>query len=102
MTQKRVLIVCARRYNGHELWTLLGVLQNRGHSFEVVSTDLIIKDELTFQPNKLKRLVYDIVPDDAVSTHDAICVVSGNMADTEAYWTDKHVQKLLRAFRSSE
>jgi putative intracellular protease/amidase len=72
----KVLVVCARRYNGHELWTALGVMQERGHEFEVVSTDKTIKDELTLRP-------------------DAIMIVSGNMKDTEAYWDDKTVLKLI-------
>ena len=32
----KVLVVCARRYNGHELWTFLGVLQEAEIEFEVV------------------------------------------------------------------
>lgn len=94
----KVLVICARKYNGHELWTTLGVLQERGHSFEVVSTDLIIKDEKTFQSNVVERRVYDIDPS-KVQTFDGLIVVSGNMADTEAYWDDKHVQSLVGEMR---
>lgn len=93
-----VLVICARRYNGHELWMLLGTLHNKGHTFEVVSTELIVKDELTFQPNSLKRTVYDVKDTDSAA-FDAISVVSGNMKDTEAYWTDKHIHNLLLSFR---
>lgn len=97
----KVLVICARRYNGHELWTLLGVLKQRGFKFEVVSTANIIKDELTFKPNIVDRLVYDVTPDSIVD-FEAVCVVSGNMADTEAYWTDKHVQSLLERGRKED
>ena len=90
----RVLVICARRYNGHELWTLLGGLQSRGHSFEVVSTALHIADEKTFQPNVLERTVYDVSVDE-IHQFGGVCVVSGNPSDTEAYWTDTHVLCLL-------
>lgn len=98
----KVLIICARRYNGHELWTLLKRLQLRGHSFEVVSTDLLIRDELTMEPSSLDRLVYDVKTSaSTISEFDAVAVVSGNMSDTEAYWDDLHVQALLKAFKAA-
>jgi len=98
---RHLLVICAKRYNGHELWTLLGVLQERGHTFEVVSQATLIRDELTLRPNTIKRVVHD-VPLDEHADFDAICVVSGNMADTEAYWEDKHVQALLKVFRDND
>ena len=98
----KVLIICAQRYNGHELWTLLGKLQQRGHQFEVVSQDLLIKDELTLRPNTIKRLVWDVDPKIAVQEFDGVCVVSGNMADTEKYWTDNHVIDILKTFRAED
>jgi putative intracellular protease/amidase len=102
----RVLVICAKRYNGHELWTLLGVLQRRGHTFEVVSQETLIRDELTLRPNTIARRVYEVSPLEAVSAHsssfDGVVVVSGNMSDTEAYWTDPHVQALLRAFQGED
>jgi putative intracellular protease/amidase len=94
-----LLVICARRYNGHELWTALGIFQNRGHTFEVVSTDTTIKDELTFQPNTLSRRVYDITPAE-IDLFKGVVVVSGNMKDTEAYWTDAHVQNLIKEARA--
>ncbi len=93
-----VLVICAKRYNGHELWTLLGVLQDRGHSFEVVSQATLIRDELTLKPTEIDRTVYEVSPHHVCETFDAVCVVSGNMKDTEAYWTDKHVADILCAF----
>ena len=94
-----VLVICAKRYNGHELWTLLGVLQEREHTFEVVSQETLIRDELTLRPNTIERTVYEVYN---TFEHDAVCIVSGNMADTEAYWTDKHVINLLEGFRAAE
>jgi putative intracellular protease/amidase len=83
-----VLVVCARRYNGHELWTALGVIRSRGHTFELISTDYVIQDEITMRPNRIKRTI-DEVPN--VANFDALMIVSGNMKDTEAYWTDSRV-----------
>ena len=95
----KALVICAKRYNGHELWTLLGVLQKRGHEFEVVSQETLIRDELTLRPNTIKRTVYEVV---SVEGFDAVCVVSGNMEDTEAYWDDTYVEDLLKAFNNTE
>ena len=94
----QLLIICAKRYNGHELWTLLGGLQIRGHTFEVVSQETLIRDELTLRPTQLDRTVYEIDPHHICETFDAVCIVSGNMEDTEAYWTDRHVENILCAF----
>lgn len=88
-----VLIVCARRYNGHELWTSLGVLQEHGHTFEVVSTSRLIMDEVTFQKNKIAK-VLDDVP--SLEGFDALIFISGNMADTEAYWDDPRTLNYVR------
>ena len=96
-----LLVICAKRYNGHELWTLLGVLQERGHTFEVVSQSVNIRDELTLRPNILDRVVYAVEWDE-VNDFDAVCVVSGNMADTEAYWTDSDVLALIQQFREQD
>ncbi len=83
------LIIVSRRYNGHEVWTALGVIQERGHTFEVVSTGLIIMDEKTGRKNNIERLVYD-VPLAEIPEYDGVMVISGNPDDTTAYWTDRH------------
>ncbi len=98
----KVLVICAKRYNGHELWTLLGVVQERGHSFEVVSQELLIRDELTLRPNILKRTVYDVEDQFVAHRFDAVAIVSGNMKDTEAYWNDAHVAGILGAFKGAD
>lgn len=89
-----VLVVCAQKYNGHELWTALGIIQQAGHTFEVVSTETLIRDELTLRPNTIKRTVYE-VSEDELDSFDGIMIVSGNMKDTEAYWDDKKVLSLI-------
>lgn len=85
-----VLVVCARRYNGHELWVALGTLTNRGHTFELISTSHIIEDEVTHGRQKIKTLVgevdlEDIGPD---RKYQGFMIVSGNMKDTESYWSN--------------
>lgn len=92
-----ILVVCARRYNGHELWTALGVIKQRGHTFELISTDTIIQDEITMQPNRIKRTTHEVLPKEIEEgKFDAFMIVSGNMADTEAYWKDDRVLSYIR------
>ena len=94
-----VLVICAKRYNGHELWTLLGVLQERGHAFEVVSQETLVRDEKSLRPNILERTVYDVGCNE---DFDAVCMVSGNLEDTEAYWHDHFVEGLLLDFKDAD
>jgi putative intracellular protease/amidase len=90
-----VLVVCARKYNGHELWTSLGILQERGHTFDLVSTGHVIRDEITMQPNRIKELISDVTYDP--DKYNGFMVVSGNMKDTELYWTHKEVLAYVNA-----
>lgn len=96
----RVLVVCAQRYNGHELWTALGVMQEHGLEFDVVSTKYLIEDEITFQANKIQYTLDDIDPE-KVRQYDGLMFVSGNMKDTELYWkhptTQQYVQEAFEA-----
>jgi putative intracellular protease/amidase len=91
----KVLVTCAQRYNGHELWTALGVITKRGYEFEVVSQDTTIRDEITLRPNVIERVVYDVGTVELTDRFDAMMVVSGNMDDTERYWHDDHVLSLV-------
>lgn len=91
----KVLVICAKQYNGHELWTALGIMQRRGIEFEVVSTQREIKDEISFQPNIIDRTVGDLLPNEMFD-FDGIMIVSGNMKDTEAYWRDERVLNQIR------
>jgi len=90
------LVVCARRYNGHELWVGLGVIHQRGHTFEVVSQDTLIRDEITLRPNTIDRTVYKVGTHELKDRFDGLMIVSGNMADTEQYWHDQHVLELVK------
>ena len=98
----RVLVIVARRYNGHELWVTLGRLQQEGLLFEVVSSTNIIMDEVTFEANSIKRTLADIEPEVEVAAFDGLLIVSGNMQDTEAYWTNRTVLRLVELFNQQE
>lgn len=86
----KVLIVVARRYNGHELWTTLGILQEAGLEFEVISSQTLISDEVTHQPNSIERTIDDVHPDE-LENFDGLMFISGNMQDTETYWDHPRV-----------
>ncbi len=87
----KVLVVCAQRYNGHELWTALGVMQEAGLEFEVVSTRTLIADEVTRVPNTIERTLDDLEDEE----FDGLMFISGNMGDTEAYWKDTRTLDLV-------
>ncbi len=93
----RVQIVCARQYNGHELWTAFGVIKHNGIQFDLASTGLVIEDEVTHQKNRIETLVTDDLYKSA-EDHDGFMIVSGNMKDTERYWDDERVLRTIRAF----
>jgi putative intracellular protease/amidase len=88
----KVLIVVARRFNGHELWVTLGVLQKRGLEFEVISKATNIEDEVTHERGVIDRTLDEVK---SLEGFDALMVVSGNMKDTEAYWWDIRVLDLV-------
>jgi putative intracellular protease/amidase len=92
----KVLVICARRYNGNELWTSLGILKNQDVKFDLVSTDYIIQDEITMQPNKITKLVHDVDPKQ-LDEYSGVMIVSGNMADTEAYWKNSRVLSIFES-----
>jgi putative intracellular protease/amidase len=95
----KVLVVVAQRFNGHELWTSLGVMQQRGHSFEVISTQRDIEDEVTGQPVKINRTIDDVK---SLQGFEALMFVSGNMSDTESYWSDPRTLAYVDEARSKD
>lgn len=88
----KVLIVVAQRFNGHELWTSLGILQRRGHEFEVTSVGTTLVDEVTYFATKIERTI-DEVP--TLKGFDGLLFVSGNMQDTESYWHDNRALRYV-------
>lgn len=95
MQRPKQLVICAKRYNGHELWTLLKRFHVHEIDFEVLSSQHVIRDELTLQPNTIARTLDEVTPE-IMHEFDGVSVVSGNMKDTEAYWTDERVLGILR------
>lgn len=91
----KVLIVVAQRYNGHELWTTLGILQQAGIDFEVISRSTNISDEVTRQRNILERTIDDVSVEE-IQEYDGFMVISGNMSDTESYWDDSKVLSFVK------
>jgi hypothetical protein len=61
-------------------------MQEMGLQFDVASTAYLIEDEVTGQSNTI-TLTLDDVDQEAVSKYDGLMFVSGNMKDTEYYWT---------------
>ena len=78
----------------NELWTALGVMQQAGLEFEVVSTDTFIQDEVTGQGNTITTTL-DALDEEEVLKYDGLMIVSGNMKDTELYWTHPKVQAFV-------
>lgn len=100
----KALVVCARRYNGHELWTTLGTLQEAGIEFEVTSTELTIADEVTHQKNVIERTMKDIDPliIGSNGVFQGVMFISGNMQDTELHWMHPKCLDYVHAAYSQE
>lgn len=91
----KVLVIVSRRYNGHELWTTLGVLQEAKIEFEVVATTKVIADEVSGQVNSNERTLDDIDPNEMGDVFQGLLVVSGFTSDTMLHWNHKKVQAIV-------
>jgi putative intracellular protease/amidase len=91
-----ILVVCSRRYNGHELWVALGVLAKRGHTFDLLSTSHVIEDEDSHKKNKIKMLVGDVDKIEIGHKYQAFMIISGNPKDTEDYWHNDTVRDYVK------
>src|ERR1700752_735459 len=91
----KVLAVVSRRYNGNEFWISLQVLGTAEIQVDVCSTNLIIRDEVKDTAHRIKMLVSDLASVSGAD-YDGITVISGNPMDTEKYYTDVHVQRLIK------
>jgi putative intracellular protease/amidase len=96
----KVLVICARRYNGFELWNGLKALVDRGIKFELTSVSKHIEDEVTAEPRRVLR-TYHEVTDAEVSEFAGLMVISGNRIDTQAHYDDKQVQHLVDEFNAA-
>jgi putative intracellular protease/amidase len=72
-------------------------MKERGHTFDLISTDYVIQDEITMRPNRIKSLTIDTDPEIMrTDKYNGFMIVSGNMLDTEAYWNDGRVLHLIQ------
>jgi putative intracellular protease/amidase len=71
-------------------------MNTAGIEFEVISSDYTIFDEVTYQANVIDRVIADVDPQEMIDKFDGVMIVSGNMADTEAYWTHPRVLEYVR------
>lgn len=91
----KVLLVVAQMFNGHELWCTLNVLTKANIEAEVISTDRVMQDEVTFERFVTERTIDDVDPDE-MDNFDGIMVISGNMKLTEAYWKNPRVLEYIQ------
>jgi len=87
-----VLIVVSRRYNPGEFLGSIKVLKQRGHTFDIVSSSLVITSEVKHTPNKLSRVIDEV---QSMDGYDGLIIISGNPSDTEIYWNHPVCQKLV-------
>lgn len=92
-----LLVVVSRRYNYAEFWYTLKVFKKRGHNFDVVSSELVIRQEnRKGHSNKLDRTIDDVRTMDGF---DGLVVISGNPEDTEIFWYHKGCKALVQESR---
>lgn len=91
----KVLVICDRRFNGHQFWVALGTLLNAGVEFEVVSTDTTIVEEGTNQSHIIQRTVDEVDPTELADL-DGLMFISGFPLDTRAYWKHAHVLEIVK------
>jgi putative intracellular protease/amidase len=77
---------------------LLAALQDRGHEYELVSSDTVIVDEKGRKAFRIKRTWNDVDPDEVF---DGIAVVSGHPGDTGKLWKDTKVHRLVASMNGS-
>jgi putative intracellular protease/amidase len=92
-----VLVLTVNKYNGHELWSGLGILQSRGHTFKIASTTLLIEDETTGGYNRAHMVWNDLKKQD-LEEYDGLMIVSGDPKQTEKMWKDHQIEFLVGNF----
>ena len=99
MTKLRSLVVAAKRFNGHELWTTLQVLGSHDIEYDVVSLEDPIADEITGRKVHPTFTFKTLSASNDVRNYDGLMFISGNMKDTEAHW---NFSWTLRAVEEAE
>jgi putative intracellular protease/amidase len=93
----KVLVICSRQFNGHELKNLLTGIRRGGHQYTLASTDYVLEDEVTHNMIRCRLLVQDATDEG----FDALAFSSGDMRDSEGYWTNPHCERLVKAFNDN-
>ncbi len=91
----KVLVVVAQHYNPRELWPALKILQAGGIQVDIVSTGYIISNEEDASEAHKISLTVDDIHGFKGKDYAGLMVISGNPKDTEKYWKDTHVQRLI-------
>lgn len=91
-----VLIICARRYNPHALYTVMNVLNDKGHSMTIVSTDIVIQDMFTGEPFRIQMTLDTAGQFRTVSA--GVIFVDGETRDTQLLWAHDRVLELASEF----
>lgn len=99
MTHK-ALVLTTPEYNRVELFGTMQVLKARGFEFELTSSRKIIKDEDTETYHSVERLITDITLEEALQ-FDCFIVTSGAPNQCKPFWTNSHVQRLVKGFFDS-
>lgn len=89
-----VLIVCAKIYNGKELWSAIKVLQEHNRTFVITSHERVITEEQTSKRNLISIPIYDVVQKD----YSGLLVISGPLPIVKFFWKDTSLIFLISSF----
>ena len=95
----KVLAIVSRRYNYHEFWASLAVLQERGHEVVVVSSGWALRAEKGYDRAHKAHHLLSWLDEADLSVFDGLIVISGNPSDTEGYWHNETVLRAVEKFK---
>jgi putative intracellular protease/amidase len=86
-----VLVVCTKSFNPNELWPALRTMRKRGHTFEVVSTQLLVEEEKGSRVIQLEHTIDDI----DYEGFDGLLVIAGDPKDRYEQWENKKLEQIV-------
>ena len=92
----KALIIVSKFYNGHELFVTLKELKDAKFEWTVLSSELVIEDEVTHKMFKIDGKYNEVKVD--VDEYDILFVVSGAFKPTKAHWKDPVVLGIVKRF----
>ena len=97
----RALFIVAKRYNGHELFLSLKVLDSLGVEFTTAThDDIAMVDEISGKGFLADYVVQECDPEKCSDQYDALVIVSGNLKDTMRFWTCESTRNLVKRFHA--